>query len=362
MYTQTHTQKCTHMCTCTYHTDVYSHTHAPQMYSHGNAYSCTHLYHTSHRCILTKNSCTHSHTCFTHHRCTFALTHVHTLTHKCMYTQHITHHTHADTLLHTQMHAHAHAYISHCADVHSHSHTVTCIAHSPLPQTHACSHVCTHTLLPATLWAAGLHAWVPWQGCPRPGLWVPSGLSPPPASASLLPHHPGPRPGLWAPAASASGPRAGRWASGALGPQIGRLPRPGPPGWRRPPDPTCGRRPFSSDVIAVVPGCLGAWVTGARLLPAEGAQGTAGHRLPPGRWRGAQLTLPRLTPAPPCREVPCSFGLLGHCVGEPQPALASISPHGLQCCGPITQGPWGPGEPGRAGQGRPQKPKTLSTM
>lgn len=113
---------------------------------------------------------------------------------------------------------------------------------------------------------------------------------------------------------------------------------------------------------ACFPGCLGAWVTGARLLPAEGAQGTAGHRLPPGRWHGAQLTLPRLTPAPPCREVPCSFGLLGHCVGEPQPALASISPHGLQCCGPITQGPWGPGEPGRAGQGRPQKPKTLSTM
>lgn len=289
--------------------------------------------------------------------------------------------THTCTHANTQMHVHTTYHTSHtcgysvtytnartCSRIHitlrrrTLTLTVTCIAHSPLTQTHSRSHVCTHTLLPATLWAAGLHAWVPWQGCPRPGLWVPSGLSPPPASASLLPHHPGPRPGLWAPAASASGPRAGRWASGALGLQIGRLPRPGPPGWRRPPDPTCGRRPFSSDVIAVVPGCLGAWVTGARLLPAEGAQGTAGHRLPPGRWRGAQLTLPRLTPAPPCREVPCSFGLLGHCMGEPQPALASISPHGLQCCGPVTQGPWGPGEPGRAGQGRPQKPKTLSTM
>lgn len=338
---------------------MYTHTHMHHRCTHAEMHSCTHLYHTSHRCILTKNSCTHSHTFHTPqmyirtHTCTHANTqmHVHTTYH--------TSHTCGYSVTYTN--AHTHTYISHCADVHSHSHTVTFIAHSHTPtNTRMLTRVHSHV---APRHPVGSRA--PCLGAVarllRLGLWVPSGLSPPPASASLLPHHPGPHPGLWAPAASASGPRAGRWASGALGLQIGRLPRPGPPGWRRP-DPTCGRRPFPSDVIEVVPGCLGAWVTGARLPPAEGAQGTAGHRLPAGRWRGAQLTLPRLTPAPPCREVPGAFRLLGHCVGEPQPALALISPHGLQCCGPVTQGPWGPGEPGQAGQGRPQKPKTLSTM
>lgn len=222
MYTQTHTQKCTHMCTCTYHTDVYSHTHAPQMYSHGNAYSCTHLYHTPHRCILTKNSCTHSHTCFTHHRCTFALTHVHTLTHKCMYTQHITHHTLC--YIHKCTHMLTHTY--HIAQTYTHTH---------------CNMHCTLTTHTNTLTLTRVHSHVAARhpvGSRAPCLGAVAKL---PSSGLVGPLGAQPAPSLCKPASSSPGtpPRALGTRGLCVGPQgrplglrcPGASDRPAPSAW-----------------------------------------------------------------------------------------------------------------------------------
>lgn len=128
--------------------------------------------------------------------------HTHTNTHKCMYTLTTYHTSHTCAHSVTYTNAGTHTYISHIAQMYTHPHTLTCIAHShtnTLTPTNTCMLTRVHSRCcppPCVQWGSML-------GCcrraaRRPGLWVPTGLGQPPASASLLPHHLGPRPGLWA--------------------------------------------------------------------------------------------------------------------------------------------------------------------
>lgn len=265
-----------------------------------------------------------------------------------VHTHYISHITHMCTLSHIHKCRHTHIHITHCTDVHSPSHTNM---HCTLPHKHTHSHkhmhahTCALTLLPATLRGSML-------GCcrraaRRPGLWVPTGLGQPPASASLLPHHPGPRPGLWATGGLCVWPH-------------GR-----PPGLRCP-GPSNRPAPSASSSWLVAPSVtLPAVGDRSLLMPSRRARGDWGAGLtgacrrgpgPTPRWEVAQRPGSRCLawhqPLPTVRRRGPLGWSWGPCVGEAQLTLASISPRGLQCCGPVTPralGDWlhCPGEPDR---------------